>query len=61
MRALLRLLLVILIVLVAYLCLWPVPAEPKVWRSVAAPGYVGVHAPNCRLTHAWELSALAHF
>ena len=49
MKPLLKPLLIILIVLAAYLCFWPVPAEPKIWRSAAAPGYVGVHAPNRRL------------
>jgi sugar lactone lactonase YvrE len=33
----------------AYLFLWPVPAEPVPWSPQAAPGYVGAHAPNTRL------------
>ncbi len=38
----------------AYLCLWPVPVEPVAWQAPPAPGYVGVHAVNQRL------SELAH-
>jgi hypothetical protein len=33
----------------AYLLLWPVPAEPVSWTPQQAPGYVGAHAPNTRL------------
>lgn len=42
-------LLLLLLALGAYLCLWPVPVQPVVWSPAAAPGYVGVHAPNTRL------------
>jgi sugar lactone lactonase YvrE len=35
----------------AYLLLWPVPIAPVVWDAPAAPGYVGVHAPNTRLAN----------
>jgi sugar lactone lactonase YvrE len=35
--------------IVAYLCLWPVPAEPVSWQAQTPPGYVGDHAPNTRL------------
>ena len=49
MKFLLKLFLVALISAIAYLCFWPVPAEPKVWHSAAAKGYVGAHAPNRRL------------
>lgn len=34
---------------VAYLCLWPVPAEPVAWVAPTPPGYVGPHAANTRL------------
>lgn len=34
---------------VAYLCLWPVPAEPRAWIAPVPPGFVGAHAPNTRL------------
>lgn len=36
--------------IVAYLCLWPIPAEPVSWHALTPPGYVGAHAPNTRLT-----------
>jgi sugar lactone lactonase YvrE len=39
----------ILLLLTAYLSLWPVPVEPVAWIAPAAPGYTGVHATNNRL------------
>ncbi len=42
-------LVVVVLALAAYLCLWPVPIEPLSWNAPAAPGYVGVHAANTRL------------
>ena len=41
----------VLIGLVAYLSLWPVPVEPVVWSAPAAPGYVGPHAVNTKLAN----------
>jgi sugar lactone lactonase YvrE len=38
-----------LLVLAAYLALWPVPIQPQRWQAPAAPGYTGVHAQNQRL------------
>src|SRR5262249_38658123 len=35
--------------IVAYLCLWPIPAEPVAWPAQKPPGYVGAFAPNTRL------------
>jgi len=35
---------------IAYLCFWPVPANPVSWLAPAAPGYTGVHAANTRLS-----------
>ncbi|WP_245978622.1 SMP-30/gluconolactonase/LRE family protein [Stella humosa] len=35
--------------LVAYLCFWPVPAEPRSWSAPTPPGYTGAHAPNAGL------------
>ena len=35
--------------LLAYLSLWPVPAEPVSWSPRQAPGYAGAHAPNTKL------------
>lgn len=37
-------------VLAAYLSLWPVPIEPVSWQAPAAPGYSGVHAANNKLS-----------
>ena len=34
----------------AYLCLWPVPAEPVSWSAQTPPGYTGAFAPNTRLS-----------
>jgi sugar lactone lactonase YvrE len=33
----------------AYLCLWPVPADPVSWPAPMPPGYTGAHAANTRL------------
>jgi sugar lactone lactonase YvrE len=33
----------------AYLCFWPVPAEPVTWPAPTPPGYTGAFAPNTRL------------
>ena len=35
---------------VAYLCLWPVPAEPEAWQAPTPPGFRGAFAPNTRLS-----------
>ena len=34
----------------AYLFLWPVPIAPVAWVAPTAPGYVGVHAVNQKLS-----------
>lgn len=34
---------------VAYLCFWPVPAEPVSWVAPTPPGFTGPYAPNTRL------------
>ncbi len=34
---------------VAYLCFWPVPAEPVSWSASPPPGFTGPYAPNTRL------------
>ena len=33
----------------AYLCFWPVPAEPVSWPAPTPPGFTGAYAPNTRL------------
>lgn len=44
-----RLVAALLIALLAYLLLWPVPVDPVAWEAEASEGYVGVYAPNTRL------------
>lgn len=40
---------VILAGILAYLCFWPVPAEPVAWSASPPPGFTGAYAPNTRL------------
>ncbi len=44
-----RLVAALLIALLAYLLLWPVPVEPVAWEAEPSDGYVGAYAPNTRL------------
>ena len=44
------------LVLLAYLALWPVPADPVAWRAPAFTGYAGPHAANQRLSAAQIVS-----
>jgi sugar lactone lactonase YvrE len=39
----------VLVGAVAYLCLWPIPAEPVSWRAQKPPGFTGAFAPNALL------------
>jgi sugar lactone lactonase YvrE len=39
----------LLLALMAYLALWPVPIQPVSWKAPAASGYVGPHAANQKL------------
>lgn len=39
-----------LLALLGYLLFWPTPIDPVAWEAPAAPGYVGPHAVNQRLT-----------
>jgi sugar lactone lactonase YvrE len=41
---------VVLLVVVAYLLLWPVPANPMSWLAPAPPGFTGAFAPNTQLS-----------
>lgn len=34
----------------AYLCFWPIPAEPVSWPAQKPPGYTGAFAPNTGLS-----------
>ncbi|MET0266758.1 MAG: SMP-30/gluconolactonase/LRE family protein, partial [Duganella sp.] len=38
-----------ILLLAAYMTLWPVPLQPVAWQAPTAPGYTGVHAANDRL------------
>ena len=39
----------LLLALMAYLAVWPVPIQPVSWKAPAASGYVGPHAANQKL------------
>lgn len=45
----------------AYLCFWPVPAEPRAWAAPTPPGYVGAYAPNTRLAGLRMIAIGAEF
>jgi sugar lactone lactonase YvrE len=40
----------VLLLLAAYLIFWPAPIEPVSWNAPVAPGYVGPHAVNTKLS-----------
>jgi sugar lactone lactonase YvrE len=40
----------VLVCAAAYLCFWPVPAEPVSWPAPPPPGFTGAYAPNTRLS-----------
>jgi len=47
---------VILLLLAAYLTLWPVPIEPVSWNAPMPPGYSGPHAVNTKLANLKMIS-----
>lgn len=49
MKKAVSLLSILVLALVAYLALWPVPIEPLSWAAPTAPGYAGPHAVNHKL------------
>ncbi|MGE0497261.1 MAG: SMP-30/gluconolactonase/LRE family protein [Ramlibacter sp.] len=51
MKKALAALALLLALLAAYLCLWPVPIEPVSWNAPTAPGYAGPFAVNNRLAN----------
>lgn len=56
MKRVLNVLAVLLLLLVGYFCLWPVPIEPVPFTSGALPPYVGDHAVNTRLAGLQHIS-----
>jgi sugar lactone lactonase YvrE len=46
----------ILLLLTAYLTLWPVPINPVSWNAPMQPGYVGPHAVNTKLANLKMIS-----
>jgi len=56
MKTILWFLTLLVLALAAYLSFWPVPVAPLSWQAPAAPGYVGVHAPNRRLADLQTIS-----
>jgi len=59
MRKLFAALGLVIVVLAAYLLLWPVPVQPVAWSAPRAPGYVSPHALNTRLAglHSIDIGA----
>jgi len=49
MKRLLRWIIIIVLLLAAYLLLWPVPIRAVAWQAPRSGGYVGPHARNTRL------------
>jgi sugar lactone lactonase YvrE len=47
---------VLLLLLAAYLTLWPVPIEPVSWTAPTPPGYAGPHAVNTKLANLMMIS-----
>lgn len=47
---------IVLLLLAAYLTLWPVPIEPASWAAPASPGYIGPYAVNTRLANLKMIS-----
>ena len=55
-RRILWSLLVVVLVIVLYLLVWPVPVTPVAWKAPPNPGYAGPFAPNERLKEVELLS-----
>ena len=51
----------LLLALLAYLFLWPVPIEPVAWQAPAFAGYSGPHAANDRLAAVQLLNVAPEF
>ncbi len=59
-RTLLRSLIVILVLLLGYLLLWPVPINPTAWTPPAAPELSGIYAQNSELSKIERLRIDGH-
>ena len=56
MKKLVLTIVALLLLLAAYLTLWPVPIEPVRWTAPMPPGYAGPHAVNTRLANLKMIS-----
>jgi sugar lactone lactonase YvrE len=55
-RTIFRLLIAIIVLLLGYLLLWPVPINPAAWTPPAAPELTGVYAQNSELSRIERLN-----
>lgn len=51
----------ILILMLCYLCFWPVPINPITWSPQLAPKYVGAFAKNNTLANIEQISIGTHY
>jgi len=56
MKKVLGTIVVIIVLVVSYLTLWPVPINPVSWKVPMPPGYVGSHAVNTKLANLKMIS-----
>ncbi len=56
MKKLFLTIIVLLLLLAAYLTLWPVPIKPISWNAPMPPGYTGPHAVNTKLANLKMIS-----
>jgi sugar lactone lactonase YvrE len=56
MKKLFLTIIVLLLLLAAYLTLWPVPIKPISWNAPMPPGYAGPHAVNTKLANLKMIS-----
>ena len=56
MKKLFLAIVVLLLLLAAYLTLWPVPIKPVSWNAPMPPGYAGPHAVNTKLANLKMIS-----
>jgi sugar lactone lactonase YvrE len=60
MKRILKLIGMLLLVLVAYLALWPVPIDPQAWDAPISEGYTGAFAQNSDLADLDRISIGEH-